>query len=100
MALLDPLCSVMKFGINLSVSTNKASLSVDWDDLESTNQLGLDLFKESLPVIHVPDMEHQNPEHKHPEIFRTIHFYADLRLVSIHLTLTISHLEAGLLGLQ
>lgn len=83
MALLDPLCSVMKFGINLSVSTDKASLSVDWDDLESTSQLGLDLFKRSLPVIRVLTWSIRI-QSTNTEIFRTIHFYADLKLVSIH----------------
>ena len=77
MALLDPLCSVMKFGINLSVSTDKASLSVDWDDLESTSQLGLDLFKRSLPVIRVLTWSIRI-QSTNTEIFRTIHFYADL----------------------
>lgn len=83
MALLDPLCSVTKFRINLSVSTNKASLSVDWDDLESTNQLGVDLFMRFLPLIRILTWSFKI-QSTNTEIFRTIHFYADLKLVTIH----------------
>ena len=87
----------MKFRINLSVSTSKAGLGVDWDDLESTNQLGVDLFMRFLPLISVLAWSFRI-QSTNTEIFRTIRFYADLKLVSTHTYIDYKPPEVRVIG--